>query len=147
MLYLLLTIANKRYALPTKNIVEVLPNLVSLQSSQDCPPADKREIINYYGEFIPVIDICHIHTGIPCRQLFSSRIIIIDLPIHHQNVTRVGILAEQVTETVRIDSEIKSIKEQPNQFAILLKSNDEDSGKMIEIFDIKKMLPANLNIF
>lgn len=75
MLFLLLAVDDKRYALESQKVVEVLP-LVFLETLPHSPEYIAG-IFNYRGKIVPVIDLCQLMRNKPCCEHFSTRIILI----------------------------------------------------------------------
>jgi len=88
----------ERFALDATTVVEVIP-LVRLRRLPATPDWVSG-IIKYHGRAIPVIDLCTLHLGRKVERLLSSRIIIIQFSGKDNSEHLLGLLAEQVTETV-----------------------------------------------
>jgi chemotaxis-related protein WspB len=146
MLFLLLSITNKRYALSAEHIIEVIPNILEANTTSPKTPEYFAGRINYYGSLLPVADICQMHAGIPCVNKISTRIIL----IRHRNSdgqeTTIGLLAEKVTETVKVGKKEKNITHADSGKSFLQVGIDGKSSK-IEIFDLSVMLPSNFEVF
>ncbi|MCD6059922.1 MAG: cheW-like domain protein [Moraxellaceae bacterium] len=100
MLYLLLQLGGDRYALDAGSVVEVLP-LVELRHLPQAPPGIAG-IFSYHGTPVPVLDLCLLALGRPVRRRFSTRIVLVALP---DSDRLLGLMAEQVTQTLRRASE------------------------------------------
>ncbi|MCJ8279706.1 MAG: chemotaxis protein CheW [Rivularia sp. ALOHA_DT_140] len=106
MLFLLLAVDGKRYALESQKVVEVLP-LVCLEMLPHSPEYIAG-IFNYRGQIVPVIDLCQLMRDKPCCEHFSTRIILIK---HYDNGSEnssqspkhsiFGLIAERVTDTLQ----------------------------------------------
>lgn len=94
MLVLMFEAGGQRYALETRDVVEVVP-WVRLQVVAGTP-----EYVGGYfshrGEVIPAIDPGRLACGIPCQCRFNSRLIILDVPSSN-GPHRLGLLAERVS--------------------------------------------------
>ena len=138
MLLLLFEICNGRYALDTNQIIEIVP-LVILKKIPATPDY-VAGLMNYRGEGIPVVDLCQLVDNQPYEDAFSTRIIIVKYPVENKGYRPLGLIADNVTETVRTNSS------QPPPTGVLMdKSLYEDeatpeASDMIQWFDIKKML-------
>jgi chemotaxis-related protein WspB len=89
-------VGDERFALPCRDVVEVVP-LVRLRRVPHAP-AFVAGIFDYRGEATPVIDLCQLMRGQPTRELLSSRLVIIavgDRPL--------ALLAEGVTDAIDVD--------------------------------------------
>jgi chemotaxis-related protein WspB len=99
MLYLLFELGNDRYALEARHVAEVLP-VVEFKGI----PGAMRGVLglfNYRGAPIPLIDLTELALG-KCSQIkMSSRIIVTEYVEDNGQRHLIGVLAEQVTETIR----------------------------------------------
>lgn len=101
MLYLSFQIANERYALDARKVVEVIP-LVAIRRLPHSPKG-VAGFLNHHGRPVPAVDLSEIVSGQPAPERLSTRIIIIDYPDRDGKSRRLGLVAEQATEVVRID--------------------------------------------
>lgn len=62
-----------------------------------------RGLFNYRGEPVPVIDLRELVQSEPCEQHMTTRILLVKYPLQNQEPKLLGLLAEQVTETVKHD--------------------------------------------
>ncbi len=106
MLFLLLTVDGKRYALESQKVVEVLP-LVFLETLPHSPEYIAG-IFNYRGQIVPVLDLCQLIRDKPCCEHFSTRIILVkhgsDGGENSSELLKdsvFGLMAERVTETLQ----------------------------------------------
>lgn len=100
MLFLLFQIGDDGCALAVDQVVEILP-LVGLKKARHAPPGIAGSF-DYRGEFVPVIDLSALELGRPAAARLSTRIIM----THYEGGGRfrlVGLIAENVTETLRCD--------------------------------------------
>ena len=141
MLLLLFKIENGRYALDIKQIVEIAP-LVKLKKIPVAPDF-VAGLMNYRGEGVPVIDLGKFIDDVAAENKFSTRIIIVENPFKGHQDKHIGLIASNVTETVKTD-----LTKAPSTGVLMDKSlykGDEapDTEDMIQWFDLKKMLPEN----
>ena len=139
MLLLLFEIANGRYALDINQIIEIVP-LVKLKKIPTTPDYVSG-LMNYRGEGIPVIDLCQLVDSVTFENAFSTRIIVVNYPIMNEGDKPLGLIANNVTETVRT-----KLNKPPPTGVLMDKSLYEgevtpETTDMIQWFDIKKMLP------
>lgn len=142
MLLLSFYIGAERYALPAKDIVEILP-LTSLKNIPRAPDFIVG-LLNYRGTPSPVIDLCILTEERDCNKVLSSRIIIINYIDAKDQPHKLGITAEKVTETININrSDFESsgivVKDAPFLGEIANKDNN-----MIQFIEIKKLLPEHV---
>ena len=100
MLMLLLAVDGQRYAIDSRLVVEVLP-LMTLSKSLQAPPA-VAGLLRYHDRILPVIDLCQVMRGTPCRSHLSTRIILLSCPQSDRPPLLLGLMAEQVTHMVAI---------------------------------------------
>lgn len=98
MLLLLFSIGNERYAIETTQIVEVIP-LVLLKTLPHKPP-QLAGVFNYRGCVVPVIDLCQLLHNQPCCENWSSRILLVKYWGSNHEYNILGLIAEQVVETL-----------------------------------------------
>ncbi|WP_066426278.1 chemotaxis protein CheW [Anabaena sp. 4-3] len=113
MLMLLFYINNECYALPSQQVVEVLP-LVTLKTLPHAPEYFAG-VFNYRGQIVPVLDLCQLMRGKPCCEHLSSRIILVNYSGRDVNSSVlsktatsapsvIGLIAERVVETLHKSS-------------------------------------------
>jgi chemotaxis-related protein WspB len=98
-LLLLLDLDGNRYALDTRQVVEVLP-LVRIKQIPEAPRG-VAGLMNYRGAPVPVIDLASLVLGRPSRASLSTRLVIVHYPDGRDSARLVGLVAEHATETVR----------------------------------------------
>ena len=140
MLLLLFEISNGRYALDITQIIEIVP-LVQLKKIPTAPTYVSG-LMNYRGEGIPVIDLCQLIDGVSFNNALSTRIIIVNYPIKNGENKPLGLIANNVTETIRT-----KLTKPPPAGVLMDKSLYDgevtpETTDMIQWFDTKKMLPA-----
>lgn len=101
MLMLLFQLAECRYAVPAREVVEVTPH-VQLEPLAGTP-AYVAGLLNYRTSHVPVIDLCQLVNHRACRDSLTTRIILVRFPRDDGPGGTLGLLAEAVTETLPID--------------------------------------------
>lgn len=101
MLFLLLQLGDDRYALKASQIVEVLPLLQLKKLPQS--PTGVAGVMDYRNSPVPVLDLSELATKRPSHPKLSTRIIVVNLADGQDEVRLVGLIAENVTETLRRD--------------------------------------------
>ena len=101
MLMLLFQLGNSRYAIPAREVVEVTPR-VRLEPLAGTPDY-VAGLLNYRGEHVPVIDLCQLINSERCRNSLTTRIILVPFSGANGATGTLGLLAEAVTETLRIE--------------------------------------------
>lgn len=102
MLFLLFQLGEERYALDVACVAEVLP-LVGVRPIPQAPPA-VAGVFSCRGTLLPVVDLCQLILGRPARRRMSTRLIIVDHPGEQGETHRLGLIAERVSETARLDA-------------------------------------------
>lgn len=98
MLLVLLTCEEKWYGIDAKKIVEIVP-FAPLKSAENTDL--ECAVLIRHGRPISVIDFTYLTLGRPSNVLFSTRIIIVRVS-SEGTLRKIGILAEGVTETLKI---------------------------------------------
>lgn len=97
MLLLLLRVGDQRYGLDAGDIAEVVPWVPLLPVPQ--APAWIAGLLRHRDGIAPVVDLVQLITGTPAARRLSTRIVL----LYRAGEAPVGLLAEGVTETARID--------------------------------------------
>jgi chemotaxis-related protein WspB len=133
MLMLLFSLGNERYAIESREIVEIIP-LVLLKNLPQ-KPEHIAGVFNYHGRIVPVIDLCHLMRGKPCSDNLSTRIVLVNYGGHI-----LGLMAEQVVETLhKSESEFVDSHIQIDAAPYLGKMILDDKG-MIQCIRIEYLL-------
>ena len=98
MLLLLFHLGDERYAIDSKQIVEIIPQL-SLRKLYQAPKY-VAGVFNYRSRIVPAIDLCYLIGDYPCRHCLSTRIIIVNYPMPDGATRYLGLIAERVTDTL-----------------------------------------------
>ncbi|VAW88603.1 hypothetical protein MNBD_GAMMA18-159 [hydrothermal vent metagenome] len=99
-LYLLSVHEGERYLIPSADVAEVTPYVMPRKITP--VPEYVVGMIDYRGETLPLIDICLLLSGEPCKVVLCSRILIGMIKSPEGKTVKVGWLFDGVTETVRI---------------------------------------------
>jgi chemotaxis-related protein WspB len=102
-LFLLFRLGKDRYALPATQVAEVLPMLEVKQIP--LAPAAVRGAFDFRGRPVPLVDLSQMALGRPAAEQLSTRIVLVDYPDGRGGTRLLGLLAEQVTETLRLRPE------------------------------------------
>jgi len=101
-LYILFFAGNKRYAVSAEDVIAVVP-LAVLQPVPTGPNYLAGNL-DYQGDSIPVVDLNVLLDSEKKLPKLSTRILLVDLETEFGKQT-IGILAEKVTEAIRINDE------------------------------------------
>ncbi len=103
MLLLVFQLGTSRYALKAQAICEVAPYARLEPIAQ--APAYVAGLFDFRGELVPVIDLRHLVQGQDCNRHMTSRIMLVDYPLPGGGQRLLGLLAEQVTETLKVNGD------------------------------------------
>jgi chemotaxis-related protein WspB len=101
MLFLIFKLGKDRYALEADRVLEVLPLLAIRRLPQ--APRGVAGIFNLRGQPVPALDLNELAFGEPARERLTTRIIVV---LHTDSAGRnhpLGLIAENVTQTIRKD--------------------------------------------
>lgn len=101
MLFVLVQLGSDRYALPARDIVEVLP-LVALKALPGTPRG-VAGLLDYRGTAVPVVDLSALALGVPARPRVSTRLLIVRYTTARGEDHFLGLVAERTAETLRRD--------------------------------------------
>jgi len=102
MLFLLFHVNDESYAVDVRDVTEVVPR-VKLRSIPKAP-AYVAGLLNYRGDSVPVLDLCVLLHDRECAAVFSSRIVLVKYPDARGAERVLGLLAEQVTDTLQCEA-------------------------------------------
>ena len=142
MLCLLLRLGSERYALDARRIVEVVP-MVALRPLPHALPY-VAGLFDYRGVLVPVIDLCRLTSPRACGAFLTTRTVLVDYPDAEGHSHILGLLAERVTETVKLkDSDFQdsgiALDEAP-YLGPLIKLGDD----LVQLLEIETLLLEDL---
>ncbi len=139
MLLLLFNIAGQRYGLNADQVVEVAPQVCLNPIPQ--APGYIAGLFDYRGQPVPVIDLCQLINRQPCRACMTTRIIMLSYTQETGHSRILGLLAEQVTETVKRDHEALRNADISIAEAPWLGSLIKDSEGLLQLIEVAGLLP------
>ena len=139
MLLLLFKLQDEAYAIDSAKVVEVIPFLLT----QKIPLTPKFIIgmANYRAHPVPIIDLGLLLNDQPCRQQLSTRIILTSISLGNEFKKLVGLLAENVTETVKTP---KGWQPKPADQGPLFLDIAISGQPMVRWFHPEQMLPEDI---
>ena len=114
MLFVLMTIAGKRYAIDGVKVVEVIPAIDLLPPLQPSVSVICGEF-DYHGKRIQVLDAGLMVLGEQTPKSLSSRIVILSL---RNGDSYLGLLAAEMTETMRLDIDHEQVDAEAAQMTV-----------------------------
>jgi chemotaxis-related protein WspB len=138
MLLLSFYISNERYVIETGDVIEVVP-MVTLKN---IPGAEKMVtgMLNYHGQVVPVIDINALCNGNAVKRSLTSRIIL----VKYMDNRTLGLLAENVTETLHIDdSEFNEVGIKVSNYDFL-GGIAEHNDTLLQLINVDQLLSESL---
>lgn len=139
MLVLLLRIGEQRFGLDARDVLEVVPSVALLP----VPTAPEwiAGLLHHRDGVAPVVHLARLVGGRPAERLLSSRIVLLR---RDESGALIGLLAEGVTETLRIDeARLRSAGVQPPGAAWLGPIALEASGPL-QLVRWTDLVPAEL---
>jgi len=139
MLLLCFSLGDDRFAMDASVVQEVVPQ-VKLKNIPKAP-AWVAGIMRYHGKVVPVIDLCALHLSRKATAYLSTRIILVHYTGCDKTEHLLGLLAEQVTETIhrqRQDFQPAGVDtpDVPHLGGIA-----HDQAGMLQWIDIDRLLP------
>jgi chemotaxis-related protein WspB len=98
MLFILFQLGSDRYALPARDVAEVLP-MVAVKVLPGAP-AGVAGLIDYRGTAVPAIDLSALALGRPAARRVSTRLLMVRYPHPRGGERLLGVIAERATETM-----------------------------------------------
>ncbi len=140
MLYVLMTISGERYGVEGSSVVEVIP-AVHLTPTDYSGDSLSLGTFNYHGENVVVVDGGLLISGRTSAQSLSTRIAILALPDSDQRHL-LGIMAEEMTETLKYDvenmSDYRAEEKLANNIEIVSASSNQRGFRILNIYYIFK---------
>lgn len=142
MMILLFNVGGDSYGINVSGIIEVLPSVALKHFPQG--PGYVAGLLNYRGLAVPVIDLTLLMSAHASRDRISSRIILVDYFTGSGDSHALGLRVEKVTETVRIPDVAFTRSGVETGNAPFLGDVAIHAGNMVQVIDIKKVLPDSM---
>lgn len=142
MLLITFHIGKERYAIQANSIVEIIPmvNLNKLPLTENYVAG----VFNYRGNPTPVIDLCKLYTDSPCKEMMSTRIMMIEFKMDSGEQHILGLIAEKTTESINMnlnDFETTGINIDRAPF---LRGITNDEYGLVQLVDTNLILPGDV---
>ncbi|MFQ5469540.1 MAG: chemotaxis protein CheW [Gammaproteobacteria bacterium] len=142
MIFLVFKIGSDRYVVEAKKVVEIVPmvNLKQLPGSA----SHVLGLMNYRGLPVPVIDLGRFSQEKNAEKNMSTRIIVLNHFDEKNNPFTIGVVAEDVTETIDRDLSqfVKSAASDSGD--TLLGSVTIDGDEIIQMVDVSNLLSPDV---
>lgn len=136
---LLFSVNGDSYGIDVHDVIEVLPSVMLKHFPHG--PEHVAGLMNYRGQAVPVIDLTLLMSAHASRDRISSRIIMTNY-VNEEDVSHLlGFLIEKITETVKIPDHAFARSGVKTNDAPFLADIAIHAGTMVQIVDIKKVLP------
>jgi len=143
MMFLFFSLNEDTYAARCERVREVSP-MVTLKKVPHAPD-HFAGFFHYRGMVIPVVDLCRVVLGQPCRMRLSTRIIVVEIPKEDKTTSIMGFIAENVTEiSRRLESSLimpgAHLQSLPYLGGVLM-----DNDQMVHVLDLD-LLTKSLSV-
>lgn len=138
-LYMRFYVGDNRFVLPAQDIIAIVP-LVSLHEVPQAPEY-VAGILSYHGESVPVIDIRALMTGLRSDNRLSTRIAIVRFTMSKGKQRLIGLLAERLTEVMRIDESMFKPSGVTNEKARYLGDVVTDNRGILQRLNVAELIP------
>lgn len=141
---LLLTfqIGTELYATGVDQVMEIVP-VVALKPLPLAEPWIAG-VFDYRGQAAPAIDLCQIFEGRKARRSMSTRILVVSYPTRSTTWQPLGLIAERVTETIRLDPEAFQETGVEVPSAPFLGGIYHHTRGLLQLVDVTKLLPPQV---
>lgn len=142
MLYLILQLGDERFALDTRHVVEIIP-YVNLKTLPATPPFVSG-IFNYRGTPVPVIDLSQLTTGETSHAWMTTRIVLTEYPDNTGEPHILGLLVEQVNDTLKLQDQDFSTTGISNPETPYLGPVTKLRDGLVQRIELEDILPDNV---
>lgn len=138
-LYIQFVVGGNRFVLPAMDVVGIVP----LATLHEVPHAPEyvAGILNYHGQSVPVIDMTRFMVGEDTEKRLSARIVLMHVDTQEKGASVVGLLAERVTEVMRLKEKDFKKSGVKNKNAKYLGDVVTDNDGMLQRLNIAELLP------
>ena len=142
MLFLSVRVGRDYYAIPTADIVEILP-LVNLKSIPQAPHGVVG-LLDMRGTAVPVVDLSLLATGVKSRASMTTRIALLNYRPDGHSSDLLGLVAEEMTDTFQaVENDFVESGVDTPQAAYLgpvIKRGD----RIVQRVDIEQLIPPQV---
>jgi chemotaxis-related protein WspB len=142
MLFLLFELDGDRYALETRQFIEVLP-FVNLTRLPKALPGIAG-MFDYHGLPVPAVDLSEVILGHVAQRRMSTRMVIVNYPGDDGAPRLLGLIAERATATARLDAAQFKETGVSNDDAPYLGPVARDARGLIQWLTVPQLLPPTV---
>jgi len=139
MLILFLKIGGKRYAIDARRVIEVVP-FVPLER----PTRHEKSCLGnleFHKNNIPIFDVNIFVSGKASQKNLTTRIVILNQKVDYSGI-KVGLIAEEINETLRVDEEKLSHLALSKMLSSEKNSNDGEIKNRFQIISVDELIDA-----
>lgn len=141
MLLLVFQLASHRFALDSRQVIEVLP-LVQFRPLPQAPTG-VAGLFSYHGGPVPLLDLAALALGEPSQSRMSTRIILVNYQ-DGAETHPLGLLAEKTTDTIRREASDFAPPGVAVDATPYLGPVTNDERGMIQRVEINELLPETV---
>lgn len=135
---LLFQLGEGHYALPMRDILEVLP-LLPLREVPRAPPYIAG-LIKYRGEPVPVVDLRALALGRPCEERMTTRLVVVPLPRGEVSL-RLALMVERAVDVVVLSPEDVARTPAPQAETPYLGGLAVNGTELTQLVSVDRLLP------
>jgi len=139
---LIVGMGDQRYALDVGAVADVIP-MVHVRALPHTPDY-VAGIFSYHGTVVPVIDLCQLTLGRPCRERLSTRTVLLHFPGQDGRAHLLGLRAEHVLATARVRRIDISSAQVEVEDAPYLGDVFSDERGLVQCLQVDRLLPESL---
>jgi chemotaxis-related protein WspB len=131
-----------RYALPLRDILEVLP-LLPVAGVPHAPDYISG-IINYRGQAVPVLDLCQLVLNRPCEARMSTSLIVVRWQLAARAAKLLALMVERAVNEVKLDT--KTFQSPPLQIdeTPYLERLAVSATGLVQMVTVSQLLPQEM---
>ncbi|MEW5734126.1 MAG: chemotaxis protein CheW [Thermodesulfobacteriota bacterium] len=138
-LLLCFSISGETFGLDVREVIRILPRVRCAQLPG--APDYVVGLMDLEGGFVPVVDACRLMGRQACRELFSTRIVLVRFPLGEGRTAPLGLMVENATEMVRMDDQALAPATVSHRAAPFLAAIGTLGDRPLQIVDVSALLP------
>lgn len=130
-----------RYALPLRDILEVLPLLPVVRVPH--APDYISGIINYREQAVPVLDLCQLVLDRPCEERMSTRLIVVRWQLSGRAARLLALMVERAVNEMKLDTKTFQPPLQIDETPYLGRLAVSATG-LVQMVTVSQLLPQEM---